>query len=379
MNAAPEGTTSARRPRVLLVSHAATLTGAPVVALEVLRALDGACERVTVLRRRGELAGDFRGSSERVLVEPLHRACRFLRHWDRTRPVEAVVACALALLTLLRVRPDVVYLNTSESAGYVRPALWLKKRVILHVHEPRSDATRMLRPHRLGKRYGRVTLVAVSEAARAELADITEQPASAIRLVATSTDPNRVARLAAGGEPTATVVGAVGSVTHRKGTDLWLDVAGRVRDNDPDARFEWLGDLPDRTLRTRVHQLGLDGVVEFVPAVHNPYPRMRSYAVLTVPSREETAGLVVQEAMALGVPVVAFDLPAVAEQLGDAGVLVSAGDTAAMADAVLVLLGDPDLRLAMGGRGRKRAFAMFSLARFHDSVRALVVGESATQ
>jgi glycosyltransferase involved in cell wall biosynthesis len=170
----------------------------------------------------------------------------------------------------------------------------------------------------------------------------------------------------------AGLVGAVGSVTHRKGTDLWVAMAARVHAEEPGARFEWLGDDPTDAVAASVRELGIEGVVSFAPATPAPHPRMARYAVLTLPSREETAGLVVQEAMALGVPVVAFDLPAVAEQTGDDAALVPAGDVEAMAGAVVGLLRDEGRRTELGARGRRRAVETFSIERFRAGVVALV-------
>ena len=357
-----------------MVSHAADLTGAPKLAREIVRSLGDDWDRVVVLRRRGEREQELRESSERLAIEPLHRLCRFLRHWAWTRPLEAVLAQLIGFFELLRFRPDLVYLNTSESAGYVRPALWLGRRVVLHVHEPRDDAAKRLRPHRLGRLFGAITLVAVSRAAQHELSQLTGVPQGHIQLVRTSIDPVAIAvrrtppRL---GPPT---IGTVGSMTHRKGVDLWVEVARLVIRALPDARFVWLGDEPPTPVRNRVRSLGLDDQLEFRPATPDPISAMSEFTLLALPSRAETAAMVVQEAMALGLPVVSFDLPPVAEQLGDTGRLVVPEDVTAMAAAVVDLVAHPDERRAMGERARARALEEFSLDRFRDDVRRIASG-----
>jgi glycosyltransferase involved in cell wall biosynthesis len=74
-----------------------------------------------------------------------------------------------------------------------------------------------------------------------------------------------------------------------------------------------------------------------------------------LPSRYEGFGLTVLEAMASGTPVVASNVTALPEVVGDAGLLVDPGDPAAIADAVDRARGDADL--ARRGAERARAWS----------------------
>jgi alpha-1,3-rhamnosyl/mannosyltransferase len=76
--------------------------------------------------------------------------------------------------------------------------------------------------------------------------------------------------------------------------------------------------------------------------------------VVAVPSIYEGFGLPAAEAMAAGVPLVATRATALPEVVGEAGILVAAGDVAAWADAITRLLADPDERARLAGRGRER-------------------------
>ena len=78
-------------------------------------------------------------------------------------------------------------------------------------------------------------------------------------------------------------------------------------------------------------------------------------AVLVLPSLYESFGLPVLEAMACGTPVVASDLPALRELVGDAGVLVDPNDVDALAEAVHKILDDESYGRRLGELGRRRA------------------------
>ena len=80
--------------------------------------------------------------------------------------------------------------------------------------------------------------------------------------------------------------------------------------------------------------------------------------VLAAPSlRGESFGLVLAEAMAAGVPVVASDIRGYREVVGDAGVLVPPGDPPALAHALGALLADERRRRELGDAGRRKAQA----------------------
>jgi glycosyltransferase involved in cell wall biosynthesis len=76
------------------------------------------------------------------------------------------------------------------------------------------------------------------------------------------------------------------------------------------------------------------------------------------------------EAMALGVPVVSSDLPAIRELITDGvdGLLAPAGDVDRLADAVRRLLDEPHLRRRLGAQARRTVVQRFDVER---NVRAL--------
>ncbi len=115
-------------------------------------------------------------------------------------------------------------------------------------------------------------------------------------------------------------------------------------------------DAYERALRRQVDELGLTDAVTFAgyasdAAVAAAYA---SADVLVVTSDHEGFCVPVVEAMAAGLPVVAFDQGAVPEVLGDAGVLVTSRDPYALADAIAGLLADGAARRRIAAAGRRR-------------------------
>jgi len=100
----------------------------------------------------------------------------------------------------------------------------------------------------------------------------------------------------------------------------------------------------------------------------------RAADAFAFPSVKEGFGLVVLEALAAGLPVVASDIPVFAEYLedGESALLVPPGDGAALAGALQKLAGDPELRrrLAAGGRPLVERFTWAASARTHREIYA---------
>lgn len=370
--------------KVLVVSHEASLTGAPRVAVELLRATEGLFdERILVVRWPGPLLDELTDAADRVVLEPFRRARVSLRRFRRTRRFAVPVEEAAARRVLSREKPDLVWLNTVLSACYVRPALEAGCRVVLHSHEMDELASGTLARYRLHDEYRRVQLVACSSAAKDRLREVTG--IDEISVVPSVVDSARIRRLAGeqarelnrpqdGLQPDRQVVVACGTADQRKGTDVWLQLARLVGDRMGEASpvFVWVGGDGGGRYRSMTRELDLEGQVRFVGAMPNPYPWVAAADILTVPSRQDAFPLVVFEGMALAKPVVAFDVGGIREQLGDAGVLVGAGDVEAMAAAVVALLEDGEARRDLGRAGRCRLDELFSVERFRQEVMSVV-------
>ncbi|HET8541752.1 MAG TPA: glycosyltransferase family 4 protein [Anaeromyxobacter sp.] len=139
----------------------------------------------------------------------------------------------------------------------------------------------------------------------------------------------------------------VGKEFARKGGHVLLDAFARVRRSVPKARLVIAGPPVPRSASTGVAWLG------FVPLEELP-ALLAQASVFALPTLAEPFGIAFLDAMACGVPCVATRIEAVPEIVRDrvTGLLVPPGDPAALAEALLCLLGDPAAARAMGARGR---------------------------
>ena len=115
-------------------------------------------------------------------------------------------------------------------------------------------------------------------------------------------------------------------------------------------------------LRTLADRVGADVQRRAFVSPSELAPLLRGARALVLPSLAEGFGLPAVEAMACGTPVIAGNVAALPEVVGDAGLLVDPRDVTALADAVVRVLSDDRLRKELGARGLERA-ARFSWAR----------------
>ncbi|MGB0219100.1 MAG: glycosyltransferase [Sinimarinibacterium flocculans] len=185
-----------------------------------------------------------------------------------------------------------------------------------------------------------------------------------LRLFAQSAAVRREARLELGIDDASLVVGTVGNVNPQKGHDSFIRAAAELRRRAPDCRFLILGASYD------VHRAYREGLLRLATELGlevgrdllllDPKGQVHRYAqamdIFWMTPRPQSEGIPtsMEEAMALGLPVVSFDVGSIGEliQEGRSGFVIAEQDPVAVADVTVARLLDAGARTAMGLAGR---------------------------
>lgn len=172
----------------------------------------------------------------------------------------------------------------------------------------------------------------------------------------------------------------VGRVAHEKNIGFLLEVAARVRIAVPDFLLLVAGEGPAREAITRQsEELGLSTHVKFVGYLDRHHELANCYAAadaFVFASRTETQGLVLLEAMAMGIPVVGLAVMGTRDiLLPQRGALIAEDEVDDFARQVIRLMEDPQLRrdLALDARQYAAEWSAERLAgRLEDFYREIV-------
>ena len=381
----------------------------PIWIYEVARRL-ARHHDVIVYARRGHLQPRVEyGEGMQCRRIPIVRDCRsyrLLERWSESfkRPYVSssyslgyyYLDYALQVAKDLRAQQcDIVHLQSFSQFVPIIRALNPSTKIVLHMH---CEWLTQLDQDMIERRLGKTDLiVGCSEYITEKIRHRFPQFADRCRTVFNGVDVNHFAdnRRNIVKKNGAKRLLFIGRISPEKGVHILIDALQIVARWDPQVQLEivgWkkqlsleflrsLGDdrtVPDldsfydgksrfsyfSTLQQRVGSMNIADHVTFVD--HVPYAQVVNYYrdadVLVNPSFSESFGRSLIEAMSCGVPVVATRVGGMAEIIEDSktGLLVEPGDAPALAEAVLRLLADKDLRRSMGEAGRQRVIDSFS-------------------
>jgi len=241
-----------------------------------------------------------------------------------------------------------------------------------------------LREYYLPKDFSRVSVVAISDYTQRFLMDTYDIPQERVTLIYQGIDLQRfnptkgqkaVSRrrypLPDQAEP---VLGCIGSMEARKGHAVLLEaLAALATDHLPNIYLLLVGDGPEEDqIRKTVNDLELENCVGFFPFTAEPELAFEQVDITVLPSvAKEGLPNVLQESLAMKVPVVASDLGGVSEIVldGETGLLLKPGDVAELVSAINTLWSNRADYQKMGTDGQRLVESKFDRMSQFDKFR----------
>ena len=380
--------------KILFYNHTGQVSGAERVLQMILNGLDrDRYECVVACPDNSRLFELMTAAGERTRgLRPLE--ARFTSRPDRLLQylLSFVKVIRDARTVVTEEAPDAIHAN-SIRAGIVMAAatVGLRVPVIWHGHDilPRHPLSTIVRLFALLSARNRI--LAVSQAVVDGFRGAVLKPFARrvpIRVIHNAVDLERfkpnsetkvATRAALGLTEAQPVIGMVGQLTSRKGQLELIEAFARVSREVPDAVLLIIGEpLFNRDeeyaeeLRRTAGALGIEDRIRFLGARGDVPQLMQAMDVLVVNSHEEPFALTVLEGLASGVAVVATAVGGTPEMIinGANGCLVPARANKTLAESLITLLREPELRAWLGHNARKVAEARFSTNRYLREVDA---------
>lgn len=374
--------------RILVLHHVAAISGAEKGLVDVARALRGAGWDVHVgIPDSGALPDRLRAEGFPLHPMPFGRVHRPATPFAALRLAARIVCVTVHLVRHNRYRPvHAVHCNSDTAMLLAAPAAWLlRKPCVWHRRDivPLGAIGRLL-----GRRATRV--IAISRTVADATAPLLSQPDKLVTLYnaidVAELDASRrrspeAVRDELGIDGADYIVATVGQLIPWKRQDLFLQMAARVAETVPHARFLIMGAdmFNDHTdyvshLRRQAESGPCAGRVVFSGYRHDVADVLGACDAVVHPATREPFGRALAEAMALGKPVVAMHACGPAEIIDDgiSGRLVSAADDGTgLAEAVVALARDPAAAQRMGAAARRRIREHFSIDAFRSGLASL--------
>lgn len=371
---------SGKKPVLCLVVTRMIKGGAQQVVLDLIEHLpaDRFDLHVVAGRQTGS-EGSYWDRLRALLPEDrIHESRHLVRNVNPFRDISAYFELKRLFK---RIRPDIVHAHTSKAGAVARLAAIKMRvpRIIYSTHGTIYEADAKI-PGVSGRKLllkifkaidgwlGPRTdmTVALSEKEVGTQLSLGLCPGSKITCIHNGIHLQKFAEIQREKEfhPERVRLGIAGRLNHEKGHDVLLRALGKMTKRFPGLTLEIAGDGPlDSHLRQRVRELGIADRVHFHGFLEDMVEFLRNIDLFVLSSYYEGFGLVLVEAMAAALPVVATDVGGVREVVkdGETGLVVPSGSESELAIGIEYFLNNPHLARRFGDKGRHRAMALFSL------------------
>jgi len=176
------------------------------------------------------------------------------------------------------------------------------------------------------------------------------------------------------GQSTTKTIGFIGQMIPRKGLGDLLAAFDRLYAIHPEYRLELLGDGSQRQeLEEKAASLKSSAAIKFLGFRSDRLARLSRFDLFVMTSSLEGIPRCIMEAMAVGIPVVAYDIPGVDQLIdhGKTGLLAAPGDIDGLAHCCERVLEDETLAASLVAAARRRIDEQYSAARMAREYEAL--------
>lgn len=361
--------------KIIFISHEASRTGAPILLLRLMQALknDQNISIVTILRNGGELQDQFEKLGKTYLwrtkrevkglgvyLYKLKRKLGFYKNESQTDYNSDIIEEVKGA--------DFIINNTITNGPLLKQLPLSDKRVFTYIHEMKVITSFSSTDEDINYVYNLSEKIFVPAKAVKEFLmneyGLGDAKFRVLRyIIPYPTNHNlQVTNSIELANGNLFKVGFCGTLHWRKGYDL-LPLIGKIIVKDKaqkDIRFHWIGtnlkSFEYGIVANDIAKMGLTDYFKFSPVIDNIYKELKNIDILVLPSREDAFPLVVLEAACLGIPTIYFkNAGGIGEFLeDDAGVAVDYLDINSMAEAILMLKSNDQLRKSMGMRVKEK-------------------------
>jgi glycosyltransferase involved in cell wall biosynthesis/1,4-dihydroxy-2-naphthoate octaprenyltransferase len=365
-------------PKILFTGHEASRSGAPLILLRLMEALQNLthAELYLILERDGPLLADYQRIAH-VLVNG--NGMLYLPNGpDLTRMLESIAGPG-PRLAICNCADGWRLVNALRSAGLPHIVSLLHERVI---HYP-PDVWRSIHRNSDCLILPAAAVKAATTAVLPEFQDAFVVPQGLLNpeFGHGDKDAARTAlRNKLGLSPDTALVLGCGNKDMRKGIDLFVQLAARVRTRTSrDVHFLWLGgeqtndSLFSRLVELDIRLLNLTPTVSLLGEVTDTEPYFLAADAFVLTSRDDPFPCVIHEAMACALPIVVFDGSGGAKEAisGGCGIVVPYLDIAAMAGALTSVVEDPMPYAAMGQRAELRVRSVYRFSEYAERIKQI--------
>jgi glycosyltransferase involved in cell wall biosynthesis len=287
------------------------------------------------------------------------------------------------IILLLKIRPDIIHVNSSKAGGIVGVATWDYKIMtfnfgVKNIFTAHGWAFHESRPKwqiLLIKLFTKITcfyyskIICVSEFDRLSAIKNHIAPARKLITIHNGIDYQKISFLKRNeaqekllGKTSPLVIGTIAEWTKNKGLFYFLEALLKIKNKNFDVVLIGSGQNPDKEKMydfVKNHNLKNIHLIEWIP---NAVSYLKAFDIFVLPSLKEGLPYTLLEAGLAELPVISTKVGGIPEIIGhDEGILVNAGDSDVLAEKIEELINNPEKRKLMATALWHKIIGEFSL------------------